>query len=80
MKDIAKIRLVLLKELKNLHRFIEFMENNVKARNELAINRAYIFLSVLTYHMNDGDLSPNNIMYNMELAQAFHEMDELNVQ
>lgn len=78
MKDIARIRLVILKELKNLHKFIGFMEDNVKARNEQAINRAYIFLSVLTYHMNEGDLTPDNIIYYMELANAFQELDQLN--
>ena len=78
MKDLARIRLSILKELKNLHRFIEMMENNVRARNEAAIQRTYIFLSVLTYHMNDGDLSPDNIIYNIELAKAFQELDELN--
>ncbi len=78
MKDLARIRIAILKELKNLHRFVDHMERNVKSRHELSIKRAYIFLSVLTYHMEEGDLSPDNIMYNMELASAFQALDELN--
>ena len=54
------------------------MERNVKSRNELAIQRSYTFLSTLVYHMDEGDLTPKTIAYNMELALAFQELDELN--
>jgi len=78
MKDIAKMRVDVLREIKSIRKFFDIMENNVKSRNELAIKRAYVFLSTLVYHMDEGDLTPNTIRYNMELAIAFHELDELN--
>ncbi len=77
MKDISKMRLGVLHEIKEIRRFFDMMERNVKSRNPVAIQRAYMFLMALVYHMEDGDLTPSNIAYNLELALAFQELDEL---
>lgn len=55
--------------------FLDNMERNVKSRNPLAIQRAYTFLKALTYHMEEGDLTPNNIAYNMELSIALQDLE-----
>jgi hypothetical protein len=76
LNDLNKMRLGVLRELKHVHRFIDNMERSVKARNPVAIQKAYMFLQALTYHMDDGDLTPNNIAYNLELSIALQELDE----
>ncbi len=78
MNDISKMRLGVLHEIKEIRRFFDMMERNVKSRNPAAIQRAYMFLMALVYHMEDGDLTPRNIAYNLELALAFQDLDELN--
>jgi hypothetical protein len=70
------MRIGVLRELKHVHRFIDNMERSVKARNPVAIQKAYTFLKALTYHMEDGDLTPDNIAYNLELTKALEELDE----
>lgn len=75
MNDLSKMRLGVLKELKNMRIFLDNMERNVKSRNPLAIQRAYTFLKALTYHMEEGDLTPNNIAYNMELSIALQDLE-----
>ncbi len=76
MKDLAKMRLGVLRQLKDVHIFIENIERSVKSRNPLAIQRAYTFLKALTYHMDEGDLTPNNIAYNLELSIALQELND----
>lgn len=76
MNDLNKMRLGVLRELKNIHRFIDNMERSVKARNPIAIQKAYTFLKALTYHMDEGDLTPDNINYNLELTKALEALDE----
>ena len=76
MSDLTKMRLGVLRELKHVHRFIDNMERSVKSRNPVAIQRAYMFLQALTYHMDDGDLTPDTIAYNLELTQALQDLDE----
>lgn len=76
MSDLTKMRLGVLRELKNVHRFLDNMERNVKSRNPAAIQRAYMFLQHLVYDMDKGKLTPNNIALDVELAIAFQEEDE----
>ncbi len=68
MKDINKMRLGVIRELKNLRYFLDQLEKGVKRRDEFAISRAYIFLNNLVYHMDNGDLTPTSI----ELTHALY--------
>lgn len=61
MKDLNKMRLGVIRELKNLRYFLDELEKGVKRRDAFAISRAYIFLNNLVYHMDNGDLTPESI-------------------
>ncbi len=76
MKDIAKMRLGVLREIKNVHRFFDNMERSVKTKNPEAIQRAYMFLKTLVIHMNDGELTPENVALNLDLERAFMELQD----
>ena len=73
MKDINKMRLGVLRELKNVHKFIDNMERSVKTRNPEAIQKAYMFLVHLVREMNEGCLTPNNIDLDVNIAQILQE-------
>lgn len=73
MKDINKMRLGILRELKNVHKFFDYMEKTVKSKNPDAVQKAYIFLMHLVYDMDKGHLSPDNIKLDLELAQIMQE-------
>lgn len=75
MKDINKMRLGVLRELKNVHIFLDNIEHSVKTRNPEAIQRAYILLIHLVREMDDGCLNPNNVALDLELAQLFGEQE-----
>lgn len=62
------MRLGVLKEIKNLHKFIDNMERSVKTRNPEAVQKAYIFLKTLVYEMNEGELTPDSVALNLELS------------
>lgn len=66
MKEVAKMRLGLLKEIRKIIGFFEDMEKGVKSRDPARIYPAYIYISTLAYHMREGDLTPLSI----ELKQA----------
>ena len=76
MKDLARMRLGVLRELKNVKKFIESMERSVKSRNPEAIQKAYMFLMHLVRLMDEGCLTPNNIALDLELARVFQELEE----
>lgn len=76
MKELSKMRTCVLRELKNVHKFLDNMERSVKTRNPLAIQRAYIFLSHLVYDMDKGKLTPESIALDMELALAVQEEEQ----
>lgn len=73
MKDINSMRLGILRELKQIIHFFQDMERGVKTRQPAKIYPAYIYLTTLAYHMNEGDLSPLNI----ELKQALLHDDHM---
>ncbi len=77
MKDINAMRLGVLRELKNLRRFIDNMERSVKSRNPEAIQRAYMFLVHLVNEMDRGLLTPDNIALDVEISKLLQE-DEFN--
>lgn len=76
MKDINKMRLGVLRELKNVHRFLDNMERSVKSRNPDAVQKAYMFLVHLVREMNEGCLTPDSIALDVELAQTLQEISE----
>ena len=73
MQEINAMRLGVLREIKNIHKFFDNMERNVKTRNPDSIQRAYIFIKTLVYMMNDGELSPTNVALNLELAKELQK-------
>ncbi len=73
MNDINKMRLAVLRELKQVHTFLDNMERSVKSRNPEAIQRAYVFLVHLVHEMNSGMLTPTNIALDVELGKLLGE-------
>lgn len=69
MKEIHQMRLGVLREIKNAHRFFDHMERSVKTRNPDSIQSAYVFMRTLVEMMNDGELSPDKVALNLELAK-----------
>lgn len=76
MNELSQMRLGVLRELKNLRKFIDRMERSVKERNPEAIQRAYMFLVHLTHEMDKGVLTPDNIALDVELGRLLRERDE----
>lgn len=76
MTDLNKMRLGVLRELKNVHKFLDMMERSVKARNPVAIQRAYMFLCHLVEDMDKGKLTPDSIALDVELSIALQELEE----
>lgn len=74
MKDINKMRLGVLRELKNVRVFFDRMEQTVKSRNPDAVQKAYMFLVHLVHHMNDGCLTPESIALDVELSRALNSL------
>ena len=75
MKDLLKMRMGVLRQLKNVHKFFNAMERNVKSGNPLSIQRAYMFLMAFVYHLDEGQLTPDSIAYNLELKIAMDELE-----
>ncbi len=69
MSELDKMRLGVLRELKNVRKFFDMMEAGVKTRNPIKVQRAYIFLKVLVYQMDQGELTPLSI----ELYEALEQ-------
>lgn len=70
------MRLGVLRELKNVHKFLDNMERSVKTRNPEVIQRAYMFLVHLVREMNEGCLTPDNVALDFSLAQLLQEGNE----
>ncbi len=75
MKDLARMRLGVLREIKNLRKFLDSMERSVKSRNEDAIQKAYVFLVYMVQEMNYGLLAPDNIALDVAIAQELNGED-----
>lgn len=76
MKDINKMRLGVLREIKNVHKFFDNMERSVKTKNPEAIQRAYMFLVHMVREMNEGFLCPDSIALDVELSRALQDIEE----
>lgn len=73
MKDLARMRSGVLREIKNVRMFLDNIEKSVKSRNPAAVQRAYMFLVHLVREMDTGLLTPNNIALDVEIAQLLRE-------
>lgn len=67
------MRLGVLRELKNVHKFLDNMELSVKTRNPEAVQRAYMFLVHLVREMNEGCMTPDSVALDVALAQEFQQ-------
>jgi hypothetical protein len=70
------MRLGVLREIKNIHKFFDHMERSVKSRDPIAVQKAYMFLIHLVREMNEGCLRPESIALDLELAWAFQDLEE----
>lgn len=73
MDSLTQLRLCVLKEIKNVRRFLDMMEKNVKTRSPEHTLRAYTFLTILVEHMNEGDLTPFNVEFIQTMREYFAE-------
>lgn len=80
MNDFNKMRLGVLRELKEIIRFFQEMERGVKTRQPSKIYPAYIYLTNLAYHMAEGDLSPLSIELKQELLSIEYQREVKNEQ
>lgn len=80
MKDINKMRLGVLRELKNVDIFFDRMERSVKSRNPEAIQKAYMFLVHLVREMDEGCLTPDSIALDVELCKVLQEDYEQSIE
>lgn len=71
------MRLGVLREIKNMHKFLDNMERSVKTHNPEAIQRAYMFLKTLVIQMNEGELTPEAVALNIELEIAMKEHETI---
>ncbi|HWI47979.1 MAG TPA: hypothetical protein VNU45_07120 [Rummeliibacillus sp.] len=69
------MRLGVLKEIKNVRRFFDAMERNVKQGNPEHIQKAYMFLAHMVLMMNEGQLTPDSIAIDVELAKEFNNLE-----
>ena len=76
MKDIAKMRLSVIREVKNIRKFLDMMEKSVKTRDYQKVYTAYTFLTSLVYHMNKGDLTPDSIELKKHAVQEYFRKKE----
>jgi hypothetical protein len=73
MKEIARMRLGVLRELKNVRLVIDRMERKVKSRDPESVQLAYIWLKTLVVIMDIGELAPDKVALNLQLARALQE-------
>lgn len=76
MNELSRMRLGVLRELKNVRRFLDNMEKSVKSRNPEAIQRAYMFLVHMAREMDTGILTPDSIALDVELCRLLQTDDE----
>ncbi len=76
MIDLLKMRRGVLKELKNIHRFLDNIERSVRANNPQAIQRAYMLLCHLVREMDKGIMTPDSVALDVELMQAIQELED----
>jgi len=75
MKEIAKMRIGLIKEVRKLIKFFEEMEKGIKSRDPGKIYPAYVYISTLAHHMSEGDLTPLSIQLKQALLHDEHKRE-----
>lgn len=70
------MRIGVLREIKNIHKFFDNMEKSVKTKDPEKIQRAYMFIKTLVIHMEDGELNPENVTLNLNIERAFMELND----
>lgn len=75
MSDLTRMRLGVLKQIKNVHKFLDMMEKSVRNYNPEAIQRAYVFLSHMVYMMDKGCLTPDNVALDVALAKLLQDKE-----
>lgn len=73
MASTLKMQRGVLKELKNIRRFFDMMERDVKSGNTMKVSRAYVFIKTLVHHMDKGDLTPFEIELHHALLVSYEE-------
>lgn len=76
MSDLTKMRLGVLRELKNVRLLLDRMERKVKSRDPKAVQLAYMFLQSLVIMLDSGELSPDMVALNLEISLALQEDNE----
>lgn len=61
------MRLGVLKQIKTVRKLLDQIEKNVKSRDEQAVQKSYVFLKALVYHLDNGDLTPESVELHKEL-------------
>jgi hypothetical protein len=75
MKEIARMRLGILREFKSFRKLLDNIEKRVKERDPEYTQRAYIFLKTLVVMMNDGELSPDKVAMNLQLQRKLENIE-----
>ena len=75
MLDLLKMRRGVLKELKNIHRFLDNIERSVRANNPQAIQRSYMLICHMVREMDAGSMTPDSVALDVELMQAVQELE-----
>lgn len=76
MIELMNMRRGVLREIKNVRKFLDNIESSVKANNPQAIQRAYMFLVHLVREMDEGMLTPSNIALDVALAQEIQSLND----
>lgn len=61
MSEIKQKRRKTKEYLSEARSILAHMEKHVNSKDDLAIDLAYAFCSVLNYHLEHGDLRPDNV-------------------
>ncbi len=76
MNNLNRMRLGCMKELKKIRYFFDDLEKGLKSRDPTRIYPAFVFISMLAYHMREGELSPLSIELAHELTHLFEQEDK----
>jgi len=79
VRELNRMRLGVLKEIKSVRRFLDMMEKNVRSREPSHTLRAYTFLTILVEHMNEGDLTPFNVDFIQTMREHCGDHDGLDI-
>lgn len=73
MKEIAKMRLGVLSGLKKAKHLLDAMIRKTKSRDALTMEYGFMFLKIFLSMLNEGALSHENILLNIELSKLLDD-------